>query len=223
LLKKSKPQGQMDVVLPEHGYTLMLVTDRARARLPLPELVRLAVDGGVNAVQVREKDLSEAELTDLTAKVVSAAGGKAWVVVNGSLTVANALGIGVHLPEDGPSIEQARAKLGNSAIVGRSVHSVHEAANSQGADYLIAGPVSHTRSKLGLNPMTMDAFAAITNLADCPVFAIGGVTPANLTSTLACGALGVAVIGAICEADDPKSAAAGLRRALDDHAEGFCG
>ena len=213
----------MNVVLPEEGYTLMLVTDRSRARLPLPDLVRLAVDGGVNAVQVREKDLPEAELVDLTAKIVEAATGKAWVVVNGNLAVAHALGIGVHLPEDGPTIEQARVKLGNSAIVGRSVHSGDETANSQGADYLIAGPVAQTTSKPGVKPMSMDTFKGITSVADCPVFAIGGVTQGNLTSAMTCGAHGVAVIGAICEADDPRFAAAGLRKALDDHAEVFCG
>jgi thiamine-phosphate diphosphorylase len=213
----------MNDVLPEDGYTLMLVTDRARSRLPLPELVRLAVEGGVNAVQIREKDLFESELIDLAGQVVEAASDKAWVVVNGCLGAAKALDIGAHLPESGPTVEQARARLGDGVIIGRSVHSVHEAAHSKGADYLIAGPVFSTKSKPGVKPMSMGTFEAMTNVTSAPVFAIGGITASSIYSTMMFGALGVAVVGAICEADDPRAAAAEIRQALDERAEKFLG
>ena len=208
----------MKYVLPDHGYNLMLVTDRTRSRLPLPELVRLAVEGGVNAVQIREKDLVESELIDLAGQVLEVACDKAWVVVNGSLGAAETLGIGVHLPERGQSIEHARGILGKDAIIGRSVHSVHEAAHSEGADYLIAGPVYATRTKPDVTLLPLEQLGAIANVTSAPVFAIGGIDAKSAPDSMTFGALGVAVIGAISEADDPRAAAAEIRKALDAHA-----
>jgi thiamine-phosphate diphosphorylase len=205
--------------LPEAKYGLMLVTDRKRSRLPLPKLVGLAVEGGVNGVQVREKDLLLPDLFDLTCQIVEAVEGRAWVVVNGSLDVAKELGIGIHLPEDGTTVEEARAILGESAIVGRSVHSREGAVESHDADYLVAGHVFATKSKPGRNPMTMGQFEAITKAVKCPVFAIGGITADSIPTTMKFGAKGVAVVGAIAEAEDPKKAAADLRYRLDDWAE----
>jgi thiamine-phosphate pyrophosphorylase len=213
----------MNTKLPENSYTLMLVTDRTRSRLPLPELVRLAVEGGVNAVQVREKDLIESELIDLTSQVVEAAGKDAWVVVNSSLTVAKALGIGVHFSECGPSVKEARVILGDDGFVGRSVHSVREALASVGVDYVIAGPVHPTKSKPGVEPISIDTFESIVIASSAPVIAIGGITSQNLSMVANAGAFGVAVIGAICEAEHPRAAAAEIRAALDERAEEILG
>jgi thiamine-phosphate diphosphorylase len=213
----------MNEKLPDHRFNLMLVTDRKRSRLPLADLVRLAVEGGVNAVQVREKDLFESELIDLTGQVIEAAGAEAWVVVNGNLAAAKALGIGVHLPECGPSLEEARIILGKDAQVGRSVHSVQEAIVSENANYLIAGPVFPTKSKPGAEPISIDTFESISIAASAPVFAIGGITSKNLSMVANAGAYGVAVIGAICEAEDPRAAAAEIRRVLDEKAEEIFG
>jgi thiazole tautomerase (transcriptional regulator TenI) len=205
--------------LPEAKYGLMLVTDRKRSRLPLPKLVRLAVEGGVNGVQVREKDLLLPDLLEITSQIVEAAAGRAWVVVNGSLDVAKELRIGIHLPEDGTTVDEARAILGESAIIGRSVHSREAAVASREADYLVAGHVFATKSKPGRNPMTMGQFEAISKAVKCPVFAIGGITADSIPSTMMFGAKGVAVVGAIAEAEDPKKVASDIRHRLDDWAE----
>jgi thiazole tautomerase (transcriptional regulator TenI) len=218
-LKPFKLRELLHQVVPVDSYGLMLVTDRKRSRLPLPELVRLAVDGGVNGVQVREKDLLIPDLLDLTAQIVEAAAGRAWVVVNRSLDVAKELRTGIHLPEAGPTVEEARAILGESAIIGRSVHSRDAAVESREADYLVAGHIFATKSKPGRKPMTMDEFEAITKAVMCPVFAIGGVTADSIPSTMMFGAMGVAVVGAIAEAEDPRKAAADIRQRLDECAE----
>jgi thiazole tautomerase (transcriptional regulator TenI) len=168
---------------------------------------------------VREKDLPFPDLLELTSRIVEAAAGRAWVVVNGSLDVAKELGIGIHLPEAGPTFEEARAILGETAIIGRSVHSREAAMESREADYLVAGHVFATKSKPGLTPMTMDQFQAITKAVTCPVFAIGGITADSFPSIMMFGALGVAVVGAIAEAEDPKKAAIGIRQRLDKWAE----
>jgi thiamine-phosphate pyrophosphorylase len=209
----------MDEDLPEFGYTLMLVTDRHRSRLPLPELVRLAVDGGIDAIQVREKDLSERELLMLTEQITLAAGEDVWIVVNGNIKVAQTLGVGVHLPEDGPEVEEARLELGEDVYIGRSVHSVEVAELAWDADYLIAGPVFPSKSKPGAQTMSLQKFEAISNATSAPVFAIGGVTASSVPMLTKASAFGVAVIGAICEADDPRAAAAELRLVLDEMAK----
>jgi thiamine-phosphate pyrophosphorylase len=193
----------------------MFVTDRTRTRLPLLELVRVSIKGGVNAIQIREKDLLVDELCSLTKKIASVAADEAWVVVNGNLDVAKALGIGVHLPERGPSVNEARMVLGKDAIVGRSVHSVDSAKDSAGADYLIAGHLFATTSKPGLPPMDIDSFRQVVEAAECPVLAIGGMTATSLQSAIEAGASGIAVIGAIAEAKHPFGAAVDLRAALD--------
>jgi thiamine-phosphate pyrophosphorylase len=88
-------------------------------------------------------------------------------------------------------------------------------------DYLIAGPVFSTKSKPKVKPLSMGTFEAMTNVTSAPVFAIGGITAGSIDSTMIFGALGVAVVGAICEAEDPRAAATAIRKALNEHAEEF--
>ncbi|MDP9364196.1 MAG: thiamine phosphate synthase, partial [Chloroflexota bacterium] len=78
---------------------LMLVTDRRRAKRPLPELVAAAVAGGVDAVQLREPDLGPGERLELAGELQAVVGGRAALLVNGDAATAAALGLGLHLPE----------------------------------------------------------------------------------------------------------------------------
>lgn len=194
---------------------LMLVTDRKRAELPLPELARQAVAGGVDAVQVREKDLSEAELLPLVQSVVDAVAGQAAVLVNGSLMVAQQLGIGLHLPETGMAPADARAALGPSALIGRSIHGPNSAQEVQGLDYLIAGHVFPTASKPNRPPLGIDGLKRISAVARAPVIAIGGIDESSIEQVMQAGAHGIAVISAINAADRPEEAARRLRDQLD--------
>lgn len=194
---------------------LMLVTDRSRSPLPLPELTQSALAGGVDLVQIREKDLGEDELLDLTKSVVSAVGDASRILVNGSIAIAQKLGIGVHLPEAGSSPSTARATLGPNRLIGRSVHSVESAQASNGADYVIAGHVFETSSKPGREPIGLDGLRSIVAASPIPVIAIGGFTRANIEAVLATGAHGVAVISAINSAEQPETAAQELRTIID--------
>jgi len=194
----------------------MLVSDRHRSSLPLPELARRAVEGGVDAVQVREKGLPRAELGALTLAVRVAVGGRAALLINGDVALAAELGCGVHLPEDGASPAIARRRLGPAALIGRSVHSVEAAHASAGADYLLAGHVFATASKPGTQPLGVDGLRRIVAASALPVLAIGGIEPANVAAVLAVGACGVAVISAISGAPEPELAAAALRNAIEE-------
>lgn len=198
----------------------MLITDRHRARFPLAALAAAAVGAGVDAVQLREKDLDPSALEQLGAEVRAAVGGRAPVLINGDPVVAARLGLGVHLPEAGLPPADARAIVGPDVLIGRSVHDAAGAAASAGADYLIAGHVYPTRSKLGRPPLGLDGLREIVAAADRPVLAVGGIVAPRVAEVMALGAHGIAVIGAINDAPDPAAAARALRQALDHREKG---
>jgi thiamine-phosphate pyrophosphorylase len=190
---------------------LLLVTDRRLARdvLAVVDAALAAVPPGTALVQVREKDLTGRALVELSRAVVAAARRRgARVVVNDRADVALASGAdGVHLPEGGMEVEDARRILGASSLVGASVHDPDGAAARAGADYLVAGPIWETPGKRAIGVAGLEAILA---RAGAPVFAIGGVEVARADEALAAGAHGVAVIRAVMAAADPAAAAAAL-------------
>ena len=145
--------------------------------------------------------------------------GRALFFVNGDVDAAFVLGAdGVHLPEDGLSIAEARARLGPDALISRAVHSVEAAVQAErdGADMVQLGTVFETASKPGRAAASgWTACARYARPCALPVIAIGGITAANAGGVMRAGAAGVAVIGAIFDADDPRAAAAALRAAID--------
>jgi thiamine biosynthesis protein ThiS len=194
---------------------LMLVTDRRAARLPLPDLALRAIAGGVDVVQIREKDLDNDQLRTLVQSIVVAAGDQSRVSVNGNISVSLDFGVGLHLPEAGLTTTEARERLGSHALIGKSVHSPESVRDSVGADYLVAGHVFATASKPGRSPIGLQGLRLIVDAAPCPVLAIGGLTAENVQTVLATGAYGVAVISAINGSDEPESAARSIRERLD--------
>jgi thiamine-phosphate diphosphorylase len=195
---------------------LMLVTDGKRTRLPLRDLVAAAVAGGVDAIYLRDVALPLPDLTALVREVRERVGDGTAIFVNGGPAAARAAKSGLHLRERDIDLAAARTQLPPQTLVGRSVHSVVAATGSTGADYVLVGHVYPSASKPGLPPLGLDGFAAIAAAAPCPALAIGGITPERVAEVVRAGAAGVAVIGAIAEADDPTAAAALLRTALDE-------
>ena len=198
--------------------SLMLITDRSRLRgRPLEEVASQAADGGVTAVQLREKDLSGGELYDLAVTVHAVLRGRALLLVNDRVDVAIAAGAdGVHLPEHTLPLRKLRDYVGDACIVGRSVHSVEAAvqAEQEGADYVLAGAVYESRSHPGQPPAGPALVRAVAEAVHVPVLAVGGITPDRVAEVIEAGADGVAVISAVLDADDPKAAARALREAL---------
>jgi thiamine biosynthesis protein ThiS len=194
---------------------LMLVTDRRRAGLPIVEVVRLAVTGGVDAVLIREKDLSQDELAALTREILDVVGDSERVLINGAPGIASELGTGLHLPEDAKLSDVERSRLAEGALVGRSVHDVASARGSVGFDYVIAGHVFETGSKAGLPVLGLNGLSAIVAAAPCPVLAIGGILPGTVSNVLASGAYGVAVMSGICASLDPERKTREYRDALN--------
>ena len=201
--------------------TICLVSDRRRlvpagapdaeARRCLLEQARHAVDAGVDLIQVRERDLEAAPLAALVSDLVAATRGTSTrVVVNDRLDVALACGAdGVHLRADSIAPGAARRLTPSGFLIGRSVHTIDEAAAARGADYLIAGTVFESVSKPGQSLLGVEGLAVIVRRAAAPVLAIGGVTEERLAAIAAAGAAGIAAIEilvafAICRSDIPR-------------------
>ena len=200
---------------PSRVPRLMLVTDRrATGRRDLLEIVAAAVAGGVDAVQVREKDLTDSELTSLLRRVQQAVQARAAVLVNGRPGVAKALGAGLHLPGNAPGPAEH-----DWPLWGRSVHSPDEAQRraEEEPDYLLVGPIYPTGSKPGHPGGGLRLVEATARaVAPLPVLAIGGIDAFNAGAVVSAGAAGVAVRGAILEASDPERTARSIHAAITE-------
>ena len=196
------------------------MTDRRLAgSSDLARRVSLAVEGGVDMVQLREKDLSRSQLLKLATELQIAIGTRASLIVNGRADLVAEAGVqGVQLGEEAIPVEAARKLLPQGSLVGRSVHSVEAArdAASEGADFLVVGTMYATDSHPGLPPGGPALMRAVAQDCGIPLIGIGGITRDNLSDVVAAGASGVAVIRSILAADDPGAAARGLKQSLTD-------
>jgi thiamine-phosphate pyrophosphorylase len=192
---------------------LVLVTDRhATGARELATVVEAALDAGVPAVQLREKELSGRELLALADRLRTATARRgALLFVNDRLDVAIAVGAdGVHLGGGSMPVSVARRLLGAAALIGISTHAPGE--ETAGADFAFFGPVWPTPSKTGAQGEAR--LTEAVRASRIPVLAIGGVTDDRARAACAAGAAGVAVIRAILAAPDPAAAARTLLAAL---------
>lgn len=197
---------------------LCLVTDRSVGdeRTLVPRVVE-AVAGGVDLVQVREKDLPGGRLLELVQSLQEAIGGSALLMINERVDVAIACGAaGVQLGEEALPVAAARRILGLGPLIGRSVHSVEGASRAvaQGADFLIAGMMYASASHPGIPPAGPALVRKIAQDCQVPVLGIGGLKASNLAEVLRAGATGVAVISSILGASRPREAAQELKQAM---------
>jgi thiamine-phosphate pyrophosphorylase len=194
---------------------LHLVTDATAGR-DVPRTVAAALAGGVDTVQVRVgsavSDREAFELAGVVLGLCRAAG--ATCLVNDRLHVALAVGAdGGHVGGTDLPVEAARRVLGRHAVLGATARDPDAArlAVAAGADYLGTGPAYVSTTKTTLPPPIGPAgVAAVAAAVEVPVIAIGGVTEETAGALRAAGAHGVAVVAAICSADDPRGAAARL-------------
>lgn len=193
-------------------FRIYLITDRKVATKPLPEAVRLALEGGVRCVQLREKDLPIRELLALAQELRSITrefGAKLFI--NDRVDVAVAVDAdGVHLGHQSMPPEGARKVVGRDMLIGVSTHCLEEAkaAEAGGADFITFGPIFETPSKAKYGvPVGADAIKLIKCGIKIPVFALGGIRSGSISQILSSGAYGVSMISAILGADDIKRAA----------------
>ncbi len=200
-----------------------LVTDPGLAgERGVYETVRQALNAGVRAVQLRDKEASTRSLLRQAAgmrEICAAAG--ALFLVNDRVDVAAACKAdGVHLGQDDMPIEDARRILGSEALIGVSVRTPAEMeeAGRKGAAYAAANMIFATPTKTDLpGPLGIDALPALRSASAClPLLAIGGIHAGNAVEVIRAGADGVAVVSAIMAAGDVAKACQDLRTAVSE-------
>ena len=190
-----------------------------QCRLSHVELAELAIAGGADTIQFRQKEGATREMIRV-AEQMQALCKRAGVtfIINDRVDVAIACHAdGVHLGQDDFPIPLARKLLGQEAIIGGSAGSVEEARKCllEGADYIGFGPVYATTSKEDAGPAAgLSLLKQIVETIPLPIIAIGGITADNTPPVVQAGAHGIAVISAVCCQKDPEGAALCLRRLL---------
>ena len=186
-------------------------------------LLRAALGGGVDIVQLREKNLPhrEIELAALTFRRLCDTY-SALFIVNDDPELARACNAdGVHVGQDDGPAAEARELLGPEAIVGLSTHSSEQiaAAADEPVDYISVGPVWETPTKEGRPGVGLGLVAHAARAAPHPFFAIGGIDPSNAAEVVEAGAHRLGVVRAIRDAEAPAVAAESLRAALGSAGE----
>lgn len=194
---------------------LYLVTDAA----PGERALRRALAGGVDVLQLREKEASDEEI--LAAAVLFRRlcdEGGALFVLNDRPDLALAAGAdAVHVGQGDEPVAGVREAVGDRLAIGLSTHSDAQLAEglATDADYVCVGPVFPTPTKPDYRPVGLDLVRRAAESADRPWFAIGGIDRSNAREVAAAGAERIVVVRAVRDADDPEIAARELRAALD--------
>jgi thiamine-phosphate pyrophosphorylase len=196
----------------------------ARPPGDLEALLRAALTGGADIVQLREKELGRAEIERAAQTFRRVADTySALFILNDDPELARACDAdGVHVGQDDVSAEQARELLGPNAIVGLSTHSEEQIAASaeRPVDYISVGPIWETPTKQGRPGVGLDLIRHAAAQAPHPFFAIGGIDPGRAAEVVEAGAQRLCAVRAIRDAADPAAAATALRQAFAAHERG---
>jgi thiamine-phosphate pyrophosphorylase len=187
-----------------------------------PDLAQFVADciaGGVDIVQLREKQLEARDLMD-RARVVRDVCADAGVpfILNDRPDLALGVGAdGVHVGQDDAPVVLARRILGPDRIIGLSTHGEDDLTGALDADvsYISAGPVEATPTKPGRPGTGLDYLRRATERSPVPVFVTGGVTPERVRALASAGARHFVVVRYLTEASEPRQAAQSLRDAID--------
>lgn len=202
-----------------------LVTDRGLCRnRPLRDIVLQAVQGGVAYVQLREKDISTrlfVEEARAIKKILEPY--RVPLIINDRLDVALACGAdGVHIGQDDMPYETARKLMGKDAVIGLSVETWEdvEASEKLNVSYIGVSPVFATPTKTDTKePWGLDGLKKIKAFSRHPLIAIGGINESNARDVVEAGADCLAVVSAICAADNPAGATINIRNIIDSALE----
>lgn len=182
---------------------------------PLRDVVLAAVQGGATAVQLRRKDHSARAFAEEARALVAELRPRGIpLIVNDRVDVALAADAdGIHVGQEDLPAADVRRMVGEDLLVGLSVTNVAEALALDPAivDYAGVGPVFATPSKPdAAPPLGIVGTRAVCDVLTVPAVAIGGIALTNAAEVLTTGVAGIAVISAICGADDPRASAAQL-------------
>ncbi len=200
--------------------SLYLVTDRPLSLgRNIEWIVEEAVIGGVTMVQLREKDCSTREFIDLAIRLKQILTSyKVPLIINDRVDVVLATDAdGLHIGQSDMPYKLARRILGGKKIIGLSVENLDQVneANTLNVDYIVISPAFNTATKTNTNiPFGLDGIRQVMALTRHPAVAIGGINIENAPLVMLAGANGIAVVSAICSANNPRKAAMELKRKL---------
>ncbi|GAB3530107.1 thiamine phosphate synthase [Arthrobacter monumenti] len=203
---------------------LYVCTDARRERNDFAGFVDAAYTGGVDIIQLRDKNIEAAEELEYFAVLREAARrhGKLFSA-NDRVDITSLAGAPVfHAGQGDLPVSAARQLLGDAPIIGLSTHSeqqVSAAISTEGLDYFCTGPVWATptkpgRAAVGLDLVRYAADQVAASSLERPWFAIGGIDRTNVGEVVDAGARRIVVVRAVAEADDPAAAARELKDAL---------
>ncbi|PNK61596.1 thiamine phosphate synthase [Psychrobacter sp. FDAARGOS_221] len=198
--------------------SLYLVTDANMcAKRGLIETVCAAIEGGVSFVQLRDKTSDDERLYQIACELKEAVAGRVPLVINDRVLIAKRAQLdGAHIGQTDIEVEQARDILGNDAILGLTINNMHQLQHAQTyhlpyLDYFGIGPVYSTQTKPNhAQPLAPEGLKTLVTTSQLPTVAIGGIQLANARDVYRTGCSGIAVVSAICAAEDPKFAAQAL-------------
>ena len=199
---------------------LHILTDTVlQSRFSHVELTKLAIRGGADTIQFRQKTGVTREIIEIAQKLkqICTDSGVAFIV-NDRVDIAIAAGAdGVHLGQDDFPLPLARKLLGEDRILGGSAVTLEEARKclTEGADYIGFGPVFPTASKEDAGPVTgINLLKQVVETIPLPIIAIGGISVENTPEVIQAGSHGIAVISAVCCQENPEQATRALYKAL---------
>jgi thiamine-phosphate pyrophosphorylase len=199
---------------------LYLVCEARPAGYEPEEILRPALQGGVDVVQLRDKAAEDREIVEagrVFRRLCDAY--DALFIVNDQPELAIACAAdGVHLGQDDASPAEVRRLIGPDSLLGLSTHSPPEIEAAGGVDYLSVGPVYKTPTKPEYEPVGLELVRWAAEHSTVPFFAIGGIDRTNVDEILGAGASRIAVVRAIRDAADPGEAARGLKERITERA-----
>ncbi len=195
---------------------LHVITDTTlQSRFTHAELAELAISGGADTVQYRQKHGTTRELITTAQQMQTVCEHhNVPLIVNDRADIALAVGAtGAHFGQDDMPVSIGREILSTKAIIGASARTEEKilAAISEGADYIGFGPIYGTTSKSDAEmPKGLAGLRRMSDIAACPVIAIGGITVQTAGDVIRAGAHGIAVISAVCAHPEPTAATQAL-------------
>jgi len=198
-------------------YAILDTGTLATRGLALPETTSAMLEGGARLLQIRHKGLwSTAAFEDTRAVAALCKEAGATLIVNDRADIAKLLGAGLHVGQEDLAPADARAQLGDGAIIGYSTHTAEQlrAAAAEPVDYVALGPIYSTSSKLNPDPVVgIEELRRARALTGKPLVAIGGITRENASAVFAAGADAVAAIADLLPAN---ATAADVRRRIEE-------
>lgn len=184
----------------------------------IARLARAMIEGGVDLIQLRAKEKSVDEISEIATRLHEITSPSSIpLVVNDYPEVAARVPVeGVHVGQDDDPISVARNKAGHQIIVGKSTHSQEQAiaAQAEGADYIGFGPIFATPTKPDYPPIGMHLIKPVHTAVTIPIFCIGGIKIDNLEKVIASGAQRVAIVSGLINAADIAEYARACKKLL---------